>query len=55
MNKMAIISLNLLRTSYDNPEEFKKLSMDASNDLLNQFTWSKTCEDEIKAIKNIVK
>jgi len=55
INKMAIAALNLLRLSYNNPDEFKKLCEYASNDILNQFTWKKTCEDEINAIKNAVK
>jgi hypothetical protein len=52
---MAIAALNLLRLSYNNPDEFKKLCEYASNDILNQFTWKKTCEDKINAIKNAVK
>jgi glycosyltransferase involved in cell wall biosynthesis len=55
INKMVTAALNLLRLSYDNPDKFKKLCECASNDILNQFTWKKTCEDEINAIKNAVK
>ena len=53
LDKMATTSLALLKISYDKPDEFEKLCESALNDILNQFTWKKTCEDQINAIKTL--
>jgi len=43
----------LLKLSYDNPDEFKKLSEIASLSVLNKFSWEKTCQEQIKLIKSV--
>jgi hypothetical protein len=39
--------------SYEKPDEFKKLSEMASLSIFNEFSWEKTCQEQINLIKYV--
>jgi len=44
---------DLLKMSYEKPDEFKKLSEMASLSIFNEFSWEKTCQEQINLIKYV--
>lgn len=50
---MAMKCIELLRISYNNPNDFQKICENASQDLSDKFSWEKACKDQINAIKRV--
>jgi hypothetical protein len=53
INQMAMKCIELLRISYNNPNDFQKICENASQDLSDKFSWEKACKDQINAIKRV--